>query len=1010
MNNRYIFKYFLGALFLLSNSFLGAENLPELLKKYKANIEQNEYLQYKSVCKAFNTYWKGKPYVKGKGWKQFKRSEMFWNARMNENNPVPRAYDIYKEYNSRYLTGKSADRPLLGSKWKELGPFAAPENKLSSRSSGVGRINCVRFHPSSGGVIYIGSASGGIWKSTDDGETWKNLNETQFLSMGVSDIAISKSQPNIIYAATGDVNGHTMTRSYSIGIIKSTDSGQSWNIVGMENNNFDKIHVARLFVHPDNPDIVIAATSKGIYKSTDGGEDWEEKKSAYFFRDMEQKPGDPDIIYASTFSNEGDTYIFRTTDCGESWYISQYFSNANRIAIAVTKDDPEYIYALCSNMNDNGFEGLYVSSNSGKQWSQKATSPNLLSKSIDGKNDGGQGYYDLSLAVSPTDNNMLFAGGIYVWKSVDGGSSWALQNHWISSTGLPYIHEDQHDLAFNPLDNKLYSGNDGGLYVSRDNGHSWEDLSAGLSITQFYKMGCSYVNKNLIFGGSQDNGTNRYNDGKWEHVNGSDGMECIADYSNEAIAYSSQYSGAFYISTDGGDSFRTWIKAKDKNETSAWVAPFAQHPSEPATLFVGFTKLWKTKDRGETWDTYECFRDQENPLRNIAVSSLNPDVLYVSTDNRLAKSTDGGETWEEILNAPVLISYIYVDPMYADHCLITLAGFDKNNKVMEYDGFSWKNITYDLMNIHVNCIIQQKNTSDTYFIGTDIGVFSFDSDNKSWEPFNNGMPNVIISELDIYYPYDGSAPLLRAATFGRGIWETPINDCDIEKPILSIENDTVLCEGDFLEISAIGDYESYLWPNGEKGQTAYVADGGAVFLKVMDNKGCIAYSDTIMVTMLESPKKPEISKDGNTLTSTDAYSYQWFHDDIKMEGENDRTLEINSIGEYKVCAGSENGCGAFSDSVMVESGVEENINNQSNITVRPNPAKGDFLFTFKKLCGSMINIEIRDIVGQVIRKNELKPDSEEFDAHINLDSSPRGMYLAYIKMCGKSYIVKIIKE
>ena len=995
------FFTFSALVFFITAISLFSQGLSDCVKHEKQKKDDNSVL-----LRSFESYFKDKSYQKGKGWKQYKRGEYFNSNRFDSEDSIPSSVSIINQFNN--LKFKKNNRQMVGSAWKELGPIGSPENKLSTKYIGTGRINCLRFHPKNKAIMYAGSASSGIWKSSDGGGSWTTNFFTQFLSMGISDIAVSPSNPDIIYAATGDANGHTMTRSYNIGIIKSTDAGQSWEITGFQYQLQGQVLVARILVHPDSPDTAFAATNMGIYKTIDGGQTWEQKQGSYYFRDMEFKPEDPNTIYAATFDFEGTNFIFKSVDMGEAWSISNSFTNVNRIALAVTEADPEFVYAVCSKASDNGFGGLYMSTNSGKQWSMMSESPNILGKAYDGSDEGGQGYYDLSIAASPIDKYVIFVGGIYIWKSDNSGRDWYILNHWSNSSGVPYIHEDQHDLVFSPNRVSLLSANDGGVFFSFVNGDEWLDISANMSVTQFYRLGASPNDRNIIFAGSQDNGTNRYINEGWEHVKSSDGMECIVDYEDGAYVYTSGFNGDLLKSVDSGLTFSPFLNAAAHNETAAWVTPYIIHPIDPKVIYVGYENLWKTTDRGETWHSYPCYENGKY-FHTLAISEVNPDILYASSGATLSKSENGGKSWNNILTAPAQITYICPNPENAGAFWFTAGGFSDGNKVFYYNGDSLENISGPLINVPANCIVYQKNSNGRLFIGTDIGVFYYNSSNNDWMPFSSGMPHVIISELEIFYPKDGSNPLLRAATFGRGLWETEIygNKCD--KPALNI-GDIDLCRGEDLLISTLYEYASYVWNDGSDTKGIVVSEGGDYFVKVYDEDGNFAYSDTITVTMRELPEKPEITQEGNKLITGLADAYQWYKDNQVISGANGMELETSGPGKYFVQVFNEYGCSNFSDTLVITSVKEMIPNTDPNIGINPNPGTGIFEIYIKYPVFGNYRIEIIDARGNTVYNKESTADNEEIKEKINISKNVSGLYFARISFNEKLYIVKFLKN
>ncbi|MFW5701973.1 MAG: hypothetical protein ACOCX7_03405, partial [Bacteroidota bacterium] len=578
------------------------------------------------VNRAFEEYWEGREIEKGHGWKQFKRWQWFWEQRIGQDGKFPSGAEIYGSWQN-FRQKYDYDSPLnVMADWQELGPVNVPQNMLYYQSSGLGRINCVEFHPVDPRIYWVGAASGGAWRTTDNGESWSVAPFTNFTSIGVTDIKIAPSNPDIIYIATGDANGSSMTNGYTIGIIKSTDAGDSWELTDFTREFNETTLIGEMMVHPDDPDVLIACTSEGIRKTTDGGHTWTQTSGGGYYRHLESRPDNSNILYASTFNTGGMCTIHKSTDFGDTWEQKYMVQNANRIELATSADNPDLVYALASKRYRNGFEGFYASTNSGENWELVSDSPNILSRNFDGSGTDGQGYYDLALAVSPIDSDVIFVGGINVWYSVDGGRNWNIRAHWTGSGNMPYVHADQHFFKYKGSTDELYATNDGGIYRTYDMGQSWEDISDGLAIHQFYRSGISEMGDQVLVGGTQDNGVQLFKNNKWMHVHGGDGMECLIDYKDPNYVYAENYYGSLVRSTNGGMSFRTILNTNMVGENAAWVTPFIIDPVDPTILYIGFENVYKTTDRGTNWEPLSDFAGS-NTLRSLAVAPSNRDYL-----------------------------------------------------------------------------------------------------------------------------------------------------------------------------------------------------------------------------------------------------------------------------------------------------------------------------------------------------------------------------------------------
>ena len=329
--------------------------------------------------------------------------------------------------------------------------------KITVLKRGVGRINNVTFDPNNDNILWVGSPSGGLWKSIDGGLSWTS-NTDLLPNLGVSDIAIDPTNKNIMYIITGDRDSDD---TYAYGLMKSTDGGSTWNTTGLSFNVNSAYRGNRILIHPNNTNILLVSTRKSGYgetfRSTDGGENWDMVLQGPNLISMEFNTSNPNIIYGVT---TGTSKFYRSNDNGISWENMTYEaglpnSGNSRAVVAVTPANSNVVYILYSSGN-GGFGGLYKSTDGGYNFTLQSDSPNILSWEVNGSGTDGQGTYDLALAVSPINENIVFTGGINIWKSVNGGVNWDISSHWYGNGGTEYVHADQHMLKYNPSNGILY--------------------------------------------------------------------------------------------------------------------------------------------------------------------------------------------------------------------------------------------------------------------------------------------------------------------------------------------------------------------------------------------------------------------------------------------------------------------------------------------------------------------------------------------------------------------------
>lgn len=814
----------------------------------------NEEKSFYEIQEAFENYWENKIIDKGKGWKPFKRREAFMEPRVYPSGFFP--YEqLYIEYNKLTNQPKSTSQNPYEADWQAFGPTQVPLQN-NGRKRGVGRINNVTFDPNNDNILWVGSPSGGLWKSTDAGQNWTS-NTDLLPNLGVSDIAIDPTNTNIMYIITGDRDADD---TYAYGLMKSTDGGESWNTTGLSFNINSAYRGNRILINPNNPNILIVSTRKSGYgetfRSTDAGQNWELVLQGPNLISMEFNPTNSNHIYAVT---TGTTKYYRSFDNGLTWSNATNDaglpnSGNTRAVVAVTPANPNVVYILYS-AGGGGFGGLYKSTDGGYNFTLQSNSPNILSWEVDGSGEDGQGTYDLALAVSPTNENIIFTGGINIWKSTNGGVDFNISSHWYGADGTEYVHADQHILKYNPANGILYSGNDGGLYKTEDNGTFWTDISDDLQITQFYKIGISQTNYGLLLGGTQDNGTLRCNnENDWDAVRGGDGMECAIDPTDPSIMYSELYYGAISISTNGGQNWDDIAPDTD----GAWITPYEIDQNNPNRIVIGYNNVYESLDYGSNWESISSTFNNSGNIDVIALST-NSDVIYVSETEKIYKTIDGGENWTNLSSSLPnnTITDIAVHPSDENRVWITFSGYSNGNKVYYSNdgGTSWTNLSDNLPNLPTNCILFYP-PNEILFAGTDIGVFYKDSSMTNWEYFNQGLPNVIVTELE----YHINSNSLFAGTYGRGVWAT--NLPSTVPPVASF-NYTIddECSGLVTFDNTSSNFSSVEWDFGDNNFSndysnthQFQYDGiYEVKLVVFNNLGSDTISQNIIIDVLDAP-------------------------------------------------------------------------------------------------------------------------------------------------------------
>jgi PKD repeat protein len=732
---------------------------------YWIEMMQDPTINFHAVQSAFNTYWKERPVTRGCGWKPFKRWEYMMKQRILPGGVRPSEDATFNAYTG-YMQQMAGSRSLSGN-WVNIGPFSLPQGGKGYR--GLGRINAIGIHPTDANTIYIGAPAGGLWKTTDQGLNWTSTTD-QLPTLGVSAIAIDPLNPETIYIGTGDRDA---SDAAGMGVMKSTDGGLTWQPA---NNGMGNKTVGRLLISPVDNQILFAATSSGIYKTTDGGQNWV-SKSAGNYKDLVFRPNDPSVMYGA---NGGKFY--RSSDSGETWFeITAGIASGSRGAVGVSPADPLIVYFL-QTTSGNEFRGLYRSTDGGFTFTERSSSPNIMGWSCLGNDTGGQAWYDLDIAVDAVNPDIIYSGGVDIWKSTNGGSTWQISSHWWGDCGRPAVHADQHIFEVSPLDGRLYVGNDGGIYWTDNGGSAWHEISSGLAISQPYKLGQSATESELVVNGYQDNGSSIYDGNSWTAIGGGDGMECAIDYTNPSYRYITMYYGAIervYNNSNQGQIAGNGVNGI--TEEGDWVTPFILDEKDPNTMFVGYKNVWRSKNiKASSTSAVGWTKISDINTSNLNVleqSPVNTNLLYASAGNHLylcSNAKAGSPSWNDISgNLPETNSISDIEAHPTEESTVYII---QGSKVYRSGnrGQSWTDISSGLPGIHLNTIVYYKRSPEGLYAGADAGVFYKDSSMSSWIPFTNGLPaNGKITELEIYYDSLNPAnDLIKASTYGRGTWKS----------------------------------------------------------------------------------------------------------------------------------------------------------------------------------------------------------------------------------------------
>ncbi|MBK7871809.1 MAG: T9SS type A sorting domain-containing protein [Saprospiraceae bacterium] len=969
-----------------------------LAQVYQEIIRQNTDLTFEQIVERVENYYKGKDQGKGSGYKQFKRWEYYNSTRLGEDGKIQnvprRVLDEFLRYSSIYQPPPNLN---LDCEWESVGGNTY-QRLTSGRNGGLGRVNAILLDPGNSNIIYAGTPAGGLWRTDNAGGTWtpgSTVSNWVSLTDGIpvisiSGIAIDPTSPSTsrtIYILTGDGDG---SDNSSIGVLKSFDGGQTWSQTGLSWGVRNFNYGYKLVMHPTDPNTLFAATSTGLFRTTNGGINWTQEIASQI-TDVEFRPGTPATMYAVSA-----TTFFRSTDTGDNWTpINCNITNTGiRLAIAVTPANANYVYVLSGgtllDAMGNGiggtYNGVYRSTDSGMCFQTRSTTPNILGDQPDGTGTRQQPGYDLSIAASPTDAEEVHVGGINSWRSLDGGQNWTITARWeehIAAAG-DYNHADVHALEY--IGNTLYSGSDGGVYISTNRADDWVNISQGLMITQFYRIAVFTDDSvNYVMGGTQDNGLNQLRDvgagfGTIEHWEGADGFECSVDVANNFV-YGATQNGCLNRFSYPSGAMTNVSPFSMPCGVGAWLTPHTFDPVNSAIL-MGFTDVQRGTNNGGTWTNISNGNIGMGLCSHIDIAPSDDSIIYVSKATRLFRTTDAGGNWTDItgtLPATMnnVITYFTIHPTDPNQIWVTLGGFIEtsgngytaNNKVFYSNnaGATWQNISGTLPNVPANCIIYENGSNNGVYVGMDVGVYYRDNNLSDWILFSNNLPNVIIAELDINY----TTGKLYAGTFGRGIWCTDLFsacsrvclDCPVFNEIQSLNN-TYASKNCIYSTSWVFD-------------DANITYEAKDFIKLDGN----FYADG--------------SKNTNFFATIKSCALAGGSSVFKVT--NQRKLSGYYIGTLSGLSTS-----TFN---------EESVIGKTALKVYPNPSQNLLNIEFEMLQSGLMEMNLYDILGNKVQVLQAKTpfDKALLKRSYNIQNLPNGTYVLEAVSNGNRYFQTVIK-
>jgi photosystem II stability/assembly factor-like uncharacterized protein len=686
-------------------------------------------------------------------------------------------------------------------KWISIGPV------MNSA-----RVEAVQCDPSTPGTMYVAFGSGNLWKTTNHGLTWEPIFENQS-ALGIGDIALAPSDPDIIWLGSGE--SLKKPRNFTMpgtGVFRSDDGGKTWRNMGLP----DSFHIGEIAVHPKNPDVVFVAvmghfwttnTNRGLYRSVDGGKTWEhvlyvnERTGA---NDVVIAPSNPDIIYVSMWENNPGIYgkesgVYKSSNGGKKWTrLKGGFPDGprtGRTGLAVSWSDPDKLYALVDNLNEGRDQAaeVYRTTDGGESWKRTHQEDLHIFSRI--------GWYFTDCYVNPQNDEEVFALGVRVAQSTDGGKTFKLVGgdvFHLFPNASEVLHLDHCELWINPLNpDHLALGNDGGLFVSYDRGKSWmhyNNLPAG----EFYDISVDNQNPYYVYGGTQDDSSVYgpakewnpvYADG-WEYVwldawSGGDGCVTVPDPEDpNTVYFSSQHGGIRRKDMKAGRSARIrprLPKGHPGRLTYAFVAPYFISPHDHLTLYHAGNYIFKSVNRGDSWKlispdlSLSAHKDKESTTMGaVAESPLEPGLLYAGTDKGAFWVThDDGQEWiehsEGLPNR--YIRSICPSRFSRSRVYVAIPGINdddlKNHLFVSEDhGETWKSIQSNLPDEVAYVILEDPVNENILYAGLYRGVYLSTDRGLNWSLLGPDMAATAISDLVIQ---EREMDLV-VGTHGRGIY------------------------------------------------------------------------------------------------------------------------------------------------------------------------------------------------------------------------------------------------
>ncbi len=765
-------------------------------------------------------------YEEGSGYGRFQAWLSTWEPVVYPHGDMMLARDALNDF-IRLRTEQSTNRSLTSAakcaEWIELGPKQQPTERISGQLGGVGRLQFITFDPQNQNNMFVGSPYGGLYRSTDGGDNWINAGTDFLPRLGVAHCAVDPNDSATWFLAMGDGEGlDGPGEQESIGIYRTTDAGTTYDQIGSAaqlNGSWWGWQIKKLLLDPNDANIVYAATDRGIYKSFNalaanpgavtwlllptGASVW--NNNPYY--DIEFKPGDPSVVYASGKYVNGQAIIW-SQDSGATWApmpnTGFLTPTVQRVAMEVSPANPDLIYAVVvyPTASPASTARVYRYDLAPQTWTDKGP---VSSTGSYGTPFGVHWSRAQSIGVSPVNPDLLFIGDVKTARAF-GGLNNAFCT-WAMVANSSQVHDDVHSVKFSPDGNTVWAATDGGLWKSPNLGVNWTAQNNGMGVSTSWRMSGSATDPNKVLIGAFDLGTTLYEAGSWFHVYPGDGLQPMIDYLDPLNMFASAQGNIWGRSANMGLTFPFGASAPLTAPCRQWSSYSILNSANPQVFYQTGCDVWRTTSRGASgsWSAISDFSFGGLGLCNYFVYKIytapsNPNYLYahvITTPSTacgslpeahyIYKTTDANNSvpanilWTVAPHPLNLwISDIDVDEQNPDKYWLVYGGAPATAKVWAYDGNAWANLTANFPpGLPIYSVLHPRGSDDGLFVGTRSGgVYCRDTQTGDWSPFVNavpdtGLPNINVAELEINYV----ANKLRVGTYGRGLWESTLNGC-----------------------------------------------------------------------------------------------------------------------------------------------------------------------------------------------------------------------------------------